>query len=100
MISFSLQFYSEVCNSSLSCFSLLVSCRYNRRLHSNATQAAAQQAEIQNQVEAETTKRAVGLVENEKEKRKQKSAQDTNATKQDADDTTSQGSAGGQLQGA
>ena len=36
----------------------------------------------------------------EKEKQKQKSAQDTNATKPDEDDTTSRGSAGGRSQGA
>ena len=36
----------------------------------------------------------------ETEKQKQKSAQDTNATKHDEDDTTSRGSAGGRSQGA
>ena len=60
-----------------------------------ATQVAAQQAEIQKRIEAKATKRAAALVKNEKEKQKQKSAQDTDATKQDEDDTTSRGSAGG-----
>ena len=41
-----------------------------------ATQAAAQQAELQKRIEAEATKRAAELVKNEKEKQKQKSAQD------------------------
>ena len=40
---------------------------------------------------AEATKRAEELVKVEKENQKQKSAQDTNATKPDEDDTTSQG---------
>ena len=59
-----------------------------------ATQVAAQQAEIQKRIEAEATTRAAELVKIEKEKQKQKSAQDTNATKQDEDGTTSRGSAG------
>ena len=65
-----------------------------------ATQVAAQQAEIQKRIEAEVTKGAQELVQIEKEKQKQKSAQDTNATKPDEDATTLWGSAGGRSQGA
>ena len=64
------------------------------------TQVAAQQAEIQKRIEAEATTRVAEFVTIEKEKQKQKSAQDTNATKPDEDDTASQGSAGGRSQGA
>ena len=63
-----------------------------------ATDVAAQQAEIQKRMEAEATKQAQELVEIETETQKQKGAQDTNATKQDEDDTTSRGSAGGRSQ--
>ena len=68
----------------------------------HATQVAAQQlqAEIQKRIEAEATKRAVELVKIETDKQKQKSVQDTNATKHDDDGTTSRGSAGERAQGA
>ena len=65
-----------------------------------ATQVAAQQAEIQKRIETEATTREAELVKNEKEKQKQKSAPDMNATKPDEDDTTSRGSANGRSQGA
>ena len=65
-----------------------------------ATQVAAQQAEIQKRIEAETATRVAELVKTDKETQKQKSAQDTNATKQDEDDTASRKSAGGRSQGA
>ena len=54
-----------------------------------ATQVAAQQAEIQKRIEAKATERVGELVKAEKEKQKQKSAQDADATKQGEDDTTS-----------
>ena len=68
-----------------------------------ATQVAAQQAEIQKRIETEAAVRAAELVkaEHEKhEKQKQKKYQDAYATKQDEDDTTSRGSANGRSQGA
>ena len=65
-----------------------------------ATAIVARQAEIQKRIEAEATKRAGELVKTEKEKQKQKSAQDANATKQVEDNTTSRRSAGGRSQGA
>ena len=61
-----------------------------------ATQIAAQHAEIQKRIETEAT----GLVKIEKEKQKQKSAQDMDVTKPDEDDKTSQGSANRRSQGA
>ena len=51
--------------------------------HAQATQAATQQAEIQKRIETEATTRAAELVKIEKEKWKQKSSQDVNATKPD-----------------
>ena len=54
----------------------------------------------QKRIEADATTRAAELVKIEKDKQKQKSALDTNAAKQDEDDTTSWGSAGGRSQGA
>ena len=65
-----------------------------------ATKVASQQAGIQKRIEAEATKRAEKLVKLEKEKQKQTSAKDANATKQTEDDTTSRGSAGGPSRGA
>ena len=68
-----------------------------------ATQVAAQQAEMQKRIEAEATPRAAELVKVEHEKQEtqeQKKTQDANATKQDEDDTTWRGSANGRSQGA
>ena len=45
-----------------------------------AAQVAPQQAEIQKRIETEATKRAQELVKGEKDKQKQKSTQDANAT--------------------
>ena len=55
---------------------------------------------IQKRIEADATKRAQELVQVEKDKQKQKSAHDANATKRVEDDTTSRGSVGGHPQGA
>lgn len=65
-----------------------------------AMQAAAHQVETQKRIEAESMTQAAELVKFEKEKEKQKSAQDMSATMPDEDVTTSQGSADGQSQGA
>ena len=63
-----------------------------------ATQVAAQQAEIQKRIVTEATTRAAELVKIEKEN--QKSARGANATKPDEDGAASRGSANGQSQGA
>ena len=65
-----------------------------------ATQVAAQQAEVQKLIEAASTKRVGGLVKIEREKQKQTSDHEQNATKQVQDDTTSRGSGGGCSHGA
>ena len=106
MISFSSLLYWEVRHVSFPPAQLL---QVRHALaQQQATQVAAQQAEIQKRIEgrfeAEATKRAEELVNLEKEKQKQKSAHDTNTTKQAEDDTTSittsRGSAGGRSQDA
>ena len=68
-----------------------------------ATQLAAQQAELKKRIDTEAAAQAAVLVKAEHkkaEKQKQKKTQESNATKQDDDgDTVSRGSANGRPQG-
>ena len=93
MLSFSLLHYLEVRSSSLSkLFQPAQLLQVRQALaQQSTTQVAAQQAEMQKWIEAEATKRTEELVNIETENQKQKSAQDTNATKhdEDSDGTTS-----------
>ena len=104
MISFSLVHYLEVRKSSFLDSASLQPAQLLQVRHAlaqqQATQVAAQHAEVQKRIEAEVTNRAEELVKIEKEKQKRKSAQDTNAAKPDEDATTSRGSAGIRPQGA